>query len=300
MKRLCLLFIFLVILPLASAATITSVMEDIDEYYYLVLGDNAVGGDVSAATEIVLGLFKHNDLDVETVLEGEVSTNLPRILVGPPCGSEYIVEVLGYNCDSWPYEEGQALIKVEGNNIIVTGTTANDRRRAGLILREYPNYPILNNHSFILVSGNSLESASLDLEKAKTKNEFVCGDGICEPGEAFLCFPDCNKKTCFTICQDEGFEEAFCRDVPSNPEVNICQDGEKNKGLQYCTSEKSCCCKPKTTEENIPIQAPIQQPVIQEENFLTSFLNGDSAGLIVTISLVILGFILLLAFILTR
>ena len=71
MKRLCLLFIFLVILPLASAATITSVMEDIDEYYYLVLGDNAVGGDVSAATEIVLGLFKHNDLDVETVLEGK-------------------------------------------------------------------------------------------------------------------------------------------------------------------------------------------------------------------------------------
>ena len=300
MKRLCLLFLFLVIMPLASAATITSVMEDIDEYYYLVMGDNAVGGDVSAATEIVLGLFKHNDLDVETILEGEVSVNLPRILVGPPCGSEYMEEVLGYNCDSWPYEEGQSLIKVDGNNIIVTGTTQNDRRRAGLILREYPNYPILNNYSFILVSGNSLEPANLDLEKAKTENEFVCGDGICEPGEAFLCFPDCNKKTCFTICQDEGFEEAFCRDVPSNPEVNICQDGEKNKGLQYCTSEKSCCCKPQNTEENIPVQAPIQQPVIQEESFLTSFLNGDSAGLIVTISLVILGFILLLAFILTR
>lgn len=300
MKKIFLLLIFLAIMPLASASTITNVMEDIDEYYYLVLGDNAVGGDVSAATEIVLGLFKHNDLDVETVLEGEVSSNLPRILVGPPCGSEYMEQVLGYNCDSWPYEEGQALIKVDGNNIIVTGTTQNDRRRAGLILREYPEYSALDNHSFILVTGNSLEPANLELEKAKTESEFVCGDGVCEPGEAFLCFPDCNKKTCFTICQDEGFEEAFCRDVPSNPNVNICQDGESNKGLQYCTSEKSCCCKPKSTENIVPIQAPVQQPVVQEQSFLTSFLNGDSAGLIVTISLIIIGFIILLAFILTR
>ncbi|MBT3866008.1 hypothetical protein HOF78_02810 [Candidatus Woesearchaeota archaeon] len=299
MKRAYLFLILLILVPTASAATVMDIMENTDEYYYLVLGDNSLGGDISSATEIVLGLLKHNLLDVKTVLEGEISVSLPQILVGPPCGSDYMKEVLGYDCDLWPYEEGQAIIKVDGNNLIVTGTTPDDRRRAGLILKNYPDYPLLDEHSFILVSGMSLEPANLDLEKAKEESEFICGDGVCDPGETFLCFPDCNKKSCFEICNEEGFGEAFCRDVPTNPNVNICQDGEVNKGFQYCTSEKSCCCEPKTTEESVPIQVP-QQLTVDKESFIDSFLKGEAAGLIVTMSLIIVGFIILLAFILTR
>lgn len=298
MKKIFLLFLILTLVPLVSADTITEVMEDADEYYYLVLGDNALGGDVSSATEVVLGLFKHNNLNIETVLEGEISENLPRILIGPPCGSAYMEQVLGYPCDSWPYEEGQSIIKVDGNNIIVTGTTPNDRRRSGLILREYIDHEELSNYSFVLVTGTSLEPSNLKLEQAKTKKEFVCGDNLCEPGEAFLCFPDCNKKTCFDVCNEDGFEESFCREIPSNPNVNICQEDESNKGLQYCASEKSCCCKSKGIQENTPLQAPPQ--VIKEQSRIEAFLNGESAGLIVTISLVIIGFIILLAFIITR
>ncbi len=299
MKWTFLLLIFFAIIPIASAATVTNTMENIDDYYYLVLGENSIGGDTISATEIALGLQNHNNLDVKTVLEDEISSSLPRILIGPPCGSTYMKEVLGYTCDLWPYEEGQAIIKVNNNDLVVTGTTPNDRRRAGLILKDYPNYPILAEYSFILVSGTSLEPVNLDLEKAKEEDEFTCGDGICEPGEAFLCFPDCNKQSCFDICQEEGFEGAFCREIPTNPNVLICGDGEVNKGMQYCTSKKSCCCQPKTTEENTPIQVP-EQLTTNKENFVDSFLKGEAAGLIVTMSLIIVGFIILLAFILTR
>lgn len=304
MKRAYLFLIILAIIPLANAASVTETMENVDEYYYLVLGDNSIGGDTISATEIALGLQKHNLLDIQTVLEDEVSINVPRILIGPPCGSDYMTNILGYTCDLWPYEEGQALIKVHNNDLIITGTTPNDRRRAGLILKDYPNYPILKEFSFILVSGTSLEPANLNLEKAKNENEFTCGDGVCDPGETFLCFPDCSKQSCFDICLEEGFGGAYCRDVPNNPNVNICQDGEVNKGLQYCTSEKSCCCEQKTAEKKAPLQSNSPNLNLTEESFVDkiigAFLSGEAAGPIVTISLIIVGFIILLAFILTR
>ncbi len=266
-KTLLLLSILILAFPLANAASsVFDIMDKVDEFYYLVLTEDAVGGDTAAATEIALGLLNHNTLEIETVIEGEISENLPRIIIGPPCGSEYIEGNFAFSCEEWPYEEGQALIKVDENNILITGTTPNDRRRAGIILRDYPYQQELKDYSFILVTGDSLTSAEINLTKAKTEKEFVCGDGVCEPGEAYFCFPDCMKKTCFDICKEENFIDSFCRDIPTNPELKICKDDELNKGMKYCTGTKSCCCKIKPLEEeNTITETPQTQESTQEE-----------------------------------
>ncbi len=299
MKKI--IFLLLLLIPVVSAAdSINDIMQDVDEYYYIVLGDDSVGADTLSATEIALGLQKHNNqLDTPTVLEDEISPNVPRILIGPPCGSQYMESALGYSCDFWPYSEGEAIIKVYEDSIIVTGTTPNDRRRAGLILAEYPTHEILGENSFVLISGTSLDPVQLNLDVAKTEGEFVCGDGVCEPGETFLCFPDCNKKTCFDICQEEGFQESFCREVPSNPNVDICQSGEVNKGLQYCTAERSCCCK--LLDSNEVLDSENEGITLNESstNELVSK-EDNKIKIIVTSSIILLSVILLLAFIFTR
>tara|TARA_Y100000310_G_scaffold18086_1_gene17845 strand:- start:377 stop:1285 length:909 start_codon:yes stop_codon:yes gene_type:complete len=298
---LVLLALLIAIVPVSAANSVTDIMENLDEYYYLVLAENAIGGDTLAASDIVLGIQQTNGFAIETVLEGEISENLPMIYIGP-CGSEYLDEVLEFACIDWPYEEGQALIKVDGNNLIVTGTTPNDRRRAGMILKDYINYPELDQYSFLLITGMTLTPVGLEIEKAKTPDEFICGDGICEPGEAFLCFPDCNKKSCFDICQEQGYVKAFCREIPSNPNVQICQEGEANKGMQYCTEGKSCCCElaEEDSEEPPLKEPPAEMPPQEEVSFLSKLLEEISAQNIVQFLLIGLVIILIIWYILTR
>ncbi len=303
MKKLLILFlaVFLVSQLVSAEKSISETLEDVDQYYYLVLAEEAVGGDTAAATDIVLGLQKHNELEIQTVLDGEISDSLPKIYVGPYCGSVYLESVFGYPCEEWPYEENQAIVKVDGNNLIITGTNPNDRRRAGIILRDYPDYQELKDYSFIVISGETLTSAELTIDKAKEENEFVCGDGICEPGESFICFPDCNKKTCNDICNEEGYVASFCREIPTNPNVNICEPGEVNKGLRYCAGDKSCCCKSETKEEIIPLPGPVKEKSPEELGFFQEFFsNEDAAKNIVFGFLAVVVIILGIWFILSR
>ena len=171
-----------------------------------------------------------------------------------------------------------------------------------MILKDYLDYPELDQYSFLLITGMTLTPAELELEEAKTPDEFICGDGICEPGEAFLCFPDCNKKSCFDICQEQGYVESFCREMPTNINVPICQEGEYNKGMHYCAEDKSCCCKLAEEEiiEDLSLQeTPVDAPV-QEESFFSKFLEEISAKNIVQFLLIAVVIILLLWYILTR
>ncbi len=303
MKKLLILFlaVLLVSQVVSAEKSIAETLEGVDQYYYLVLAEEAVGGDTAAATDIVLGLQKHNELDIQTFLDGEISNSLPKIYVGPYCGSSYLESFFGYPCEEWPYEENQAIVKVDGNNLIITGTNPNDRRRAGIILREYPDYQELKDYSFIIISGDTLTSAELTIDEAKEENEFVCGDGICDPGESFLCFPDCNKKTCNDICNEEGYTTSYCRVIPTNPDVDICEQGEINKGLRYCTGEKSCCCKSEKKEETVPIDEPIKEEAPQELGFFEEFFSKEDAARNVVFTLLVIVIIILgIWFILSR
>ena len=153
MKKIIILFLaVLLVSQLVSAEkSISETLEGVDQYYHLVLAEEAVGGDTAAATDIVLGLQKHNELEINTVIDGEISDALPKIYIGPYCGSSYLESVFGYSCEEWPYEENQAIVKVDGNNLIITGTSPTDRRMAGVILREYPDYQSLKDYSFIII-----------------------------------------------------------------------------------------------------------------------------------------------------
>ena len=298
MKNILFLFLFLImVVPVSATSSIKDIMEGLDEYYYLVLAENSVGGDTSAAIDIMLGIQQINGLFIETVIEGTISENLPIIYIGP-CGDDYLSEVLEFSCEDWPYEEGQALIKVDGNNLIVTGTTPNDRRRAGMVLKNYLNYSEFEQYAFLLITGMTLNPSEFELEKAKTPDEFICGDGVCEPGEAFLCFPDCNKKSCYEICQEQGYMNSFCREIPSNPNVQICQEGEKNEGSKYCAEDKSCCCKiiKETINEQSSLKETTSEIIIKEESFFSEI----SAKNIVQLLLICLVIILLIWVIKTR
>jgi hypothetical protein len=303
MKKILILILTIILISQVVLAekSISETLEEVDQYYHLVLAEEAVGGDTAAATDIVLGLQKYNNLEINTVIDGEISNSLPKIYIGPFCGSNYLESIFGYPCEEWPYGENQAIVKVEGNNLIITGTSPTDRRRAGVILREYPDYQSLKDYSFIIISGDSLTSAELTIDKAKEENEFVCGDGICEPGESFICFPDCNKKSCNDLCNEDGYTDSYCREVPTNPNVRICESEEVNKGLKYCAGEKSCCCKSEQIEEMLPFNEPINEKPHKEKSFFEEFFSNEGATKnIVFTFLVIVIVILGIWFILSR
>jgi len=287
-------FILLLSTPILAEKSITEVMEDVDEYYYIILGENTLGGSVAAATEIVLGLLNINGVEIEKAIEGEVSDSLPKIFIATPC-NEQLQEELDYNCEEWPYEEGEGIIIAKDDDIYITGTTPNDRRRAGIILNDYIGHEELSKYSFVIVQGESLEEDEISIIPGKEPSEFTCGDGVCEPGEKYLCFVDCNQQTCFQICAEQGYAKSSCREIPSNPNVEICKNNEDNKGLQYCSNERSCCCEVKSEEPNLVINNTPQEPEI-----ITTDKEETSAKGIVATALILLGIIIVILYIMLR
>ena len=67
------------------------------------------------------------------------------IIVGLPCNNNFIPRYLGYDsCKEWPYEEGNAIIKLVPNGdkiaMVITGTTELDLRRAASVLMFFDEY----------------------------------------------------------------------------------------------------------------------------------------------------------------
>jgi len=247
MKKLFfLLFILLIIPQLDAKQTIHEYLEDVDEYYYLVLGAKSPAGDSSAGIDIALGIQTYNKIIIRTEIEGNETKKVSKILIGHPCENS-LIEL---SCDKWPYEEGIGVIKIIKNNLVISGTTVDDRRRAAKIIADYPNYQELKDNFFVIVKGNTLIVQDLEVEKAKIQSEFVCGDTICEPGEKFLCFVDCGKKTCNDICNEGKFREAKCRQI-IDPKEPVCKENEVNKGQKYCTGERFCCCEKNTEKKEV-------------------------------------------------
>ena len=87
MKKSVLIILFsLIVIPSVMAVQpIFYYMEDVDDFYSLVLGENSPAGDTLAALDIALGLQTHNGFDIETVLETEIGEGVQKILIGNPC-----------------------------------------------------------------------------------------------------------------------------------------------------------------------------------------------------------------------
>lgn len=241
MKKLVILFLLLIVCsPIAFAAidSIYEYLQRIDNGYEIVLGEKAKGGDSLAAIDVAIGVKKYNRNapDLEAIIETNSSANESKILIGHPCDNSLIP----ISCENWPYREGEAIIRIIGNDLIIGGSTIDDTRRAAKIIGNYKNYPQLKETLSVVVTGNGFKN--LNVTKEKRNEDMECGDGICEPGESW-CHADCAKLSCFEVCEEEGYDEAACRDAKSNPNVASCLAEEYDKGKGFCATGKVCCCK---------------------------------------------------------
>ena len=223
----------------ADYDSIFDYIERVDAQYPIVVGKTAPASDSFAVADIVLGVSKEVGVDVMLKIEGGVSENINKILIGHPCDNGLIK----LSCEEWPYDPGQAVIRVMDNDLIISGSTPDDTARVGKMLRYYKDFPLLKEEKAVVVY-----TLSQTMEPLKT--DFVCGDGVCEVGEKYECFSDCQRITCFDVCKQSEFTHSACRDLPTDLKATPCPAGEENKGIGYCAREKVCCCLPESEGKN--------------------------------------------------
>ena len=266
MKKIFLLIILLAV-SVSAETTIFSFLENVDETYKIVLGNEAPASDSLAAVSVSEGL---SPLEIEAVLEDEVTNREKLILIGNPCKNSLI----DIDCDSWSYKNGEGLIKVLENNIIISGTTPEDVRKAAEVISKYESYPLLKTENTVIVTG-SLENPVL--VKQKSQEEFVCGDKICESGE--ICEQDCKKLSCNEICTQKGFDLGSC--IPLDEESVSCESVEVG---EYCEIDAACCCQSKIVEE-----APKEEKnETKQEEVLEEKINSNVVIISSIIALVII------------
>lgn len=177
MKKLVLLTLMLLCLASAASASIYSFLDNVvkDKEYVVVLGDKAPGGDSLAASDIVVGIqnYRGGTPFLEAKLASEMVNKKKMILVGHPCNNPLI----SLSCDNWPYGKDSLFLKVDGSNLIVSGTTDIDVRSVAKIVAQYRVFPYLKDSDMLLISAKGVETpktgpppkseAELALEKAK-------------------------------------------------------------------------------------------------------------------------------------
>lgn len=242
MKKGVLIIVCLFLLIMPTYAAVDSVYEylkKMDGGYAVVLGAQGKSGDSFAAADIIIALKKHLALDIDPVIEDETLESVSKILIGHPCDNSFIQ----LSCEQWPYDEGVAIIKVMGNDLLIAGSTVDDTRRAAKIIANFKEYEELKQAKEILVLGETLKVKDLTFQQVKKESEFTCGDQICEIGEKIFCQTDCAQLSCYQLCKNKNFIDATCRNLPSNVNVPPCSEGEATQGLGYCANQKVCCCK---------------------------------------------------------
>ncbi len=257
MKKIVIVLVLLLLLPATNAfSSISDYLKGIDKYYIIVLGSQGRGADSFAAADInkFIRSKLSGHIDLPVVLENEVNPSGNKILIGHPCDN-HLIQI---DCNTWPYDAGQALIKIINNDLIIAGSTPEDTRMAAKVIANFKQFPLLKDEQEVIVLGNSLNLNDIKVETVK--KDFVCGDNICEVGEKLKCFNDCSKVTCVALCRANNLTTAFCRDIPSNPNVAPCKDDELSFGEGYCASGKGCCCS--IIQEEIPYQQ--EQPTKQK------------------------------------
>lgn len=261
MKGHIILLIVLFASSVYAEESIYDYIKGMDENYAVVVGSLGSSSDSVGATEIVLSLETNRFLDIQVKLETDVLPEESNVLIGHPCKNSLI----DLPCDEWPYDDGQALVKVIGNHLIISGTTDQDTMYAAEIIAQYMNYPIFKETSAVIISKAFLLSLNTTLIRAKQAHEFVCGDTMCEPGEKYLCFSDCKQQTCYQVCEQNDFIDASCQKPPSNPNVAACAEGWSNRGFGYCATGKICCCEQAIKEQPAEPPSAESAPSTSEE-----------------------------------
>lgn len=277
MKKEIILMIFVILLiPKSEALIINNIHEfmyRMDNNIPIVVGLNATSSDSIAATEIILGILQERNVILEVTTEDIVNPNINKLLIGHPCDNSLVK----LSCEDWPYDQGEAIIKVIDGDLVIAGTTEDDTRRAAIVAANYKLFSILRVSKFVIVRGDSFDIGKIKVDVAKDLSDFACGDKICEPGEKFLCYVDCLSISCNDLCQSLNFNNAACRTTNPFAGRSSCKQGEEDKGPGYCSSGRSCCCsnkeiQPDQTIEQ-PEQAPSQEAPVQEQSGLSKFLS---------------------------
>lgn len=242
------LFFLIILIPIPVHAAVDSIydyIKKIDNQYAVVVGLNGKSGDSFAATDVVIGLQRQLHVDLEPTIESLINPNVNKILIGHPCGNSLI----HMTCEEWPYENGEAIIKIDEGDLIIAGTTVDDTQRAAKVVANFKAYPLLKEEKEVLVISFSGDIDDATLLPLKKKYQFVCGDGACDTGEKYLCPIDCEQKSCFLLCQEKGFDTASCRLIPTSSATASCPQGEESQGLGYCADDRNCCCANEEKQE---------------------------------------------------
>ena len=113
-------------------------------------GERGRASDSLAATDIATAVLKHSEGKVKltALLASELSGYPNMLLLGHPCQNDAIP----LSCKTWPYRPGQAVIQVDGNNLIVAGTLPEDTRFAAKVLADYTAHPELKDQSRMILT----------------------------------------------------------------------------------------------------------------------------------------------------
>lgn len=274
MKRLLLLVVMIFALQIVEAQFHDSIYEylkKVDENYPIVVGDKGTSSDSIAASELVLGLLKANRISLNVKLESEVSPSVNKIIVGHPCNNNLVK----LQCDGWPFEDGEAVVKLIGNDLVIAGTDGDATINAAKIIAKYRDYGALKNFKYALISGGSITGLS---------DNFDCGDNVCDDGEKYFCPLDCEKVDCGKKCKELGFTDSRCIQEVISAKMLSCEDTDLEIGKGFCASDEVCCCvgtKEEAKNETQVIQP--SQPTIapKEKSFDLKKSVSENVGAIV-------------------
>ncbi len=242
MKKIAMLGLLLMLLPLAEAQfrdSIHDYMKGIDENYVIVVGDQGKSWDSVAATQLVVGLLKANRVNVQIKVEKDVSPNINKILIGHPCNNKMIK----MSCDEWPFSAGEAVAKIIGNDLVIAGEDKDSMVNAAKMLSGYKKNNMLKKFKYALIKGDAITGLHEDFQ-------IECGDGACEPGEKYLCNPDCQGVTCWDKCKELAFVNSTCKPDVVSATGRSCGMDEFEIGKNYCPSKNICCCIPERRQNS--------------------------------------------------
>ncbi|MEA3379136.1 MAG: hypothetical protein U9Q69_05900 [Nanoarchaeota archaeon] len=217
--------------------------------YTILVGDDAPAADVRTTSEMVTSFHNKMSGELKYDLASQISSSTNMILLGNPCDNPKLNHYV--KCSTWPYEEGEALIKVIGSNLIIAGTTPEDTRMAAHAIIDYKRNSELNADEIVIKGTmNSYKFTETKIARDEPiemeEKEFVCGDGICMPEEMITCKEDCLEyMTCAGLCMAEGFIGGDCRNV--NREI-VCGPREIKTSEGNCGEEEVCCCIPEMVD----------------------------------------------------
>lgn len=224
----------------------------------IIAGSTAPATDSLAATDIALALQQVSGTQIRAGLEDEYDSSKNAILIGLPCQNPILASVLGTTACDFGLPEGTGYLKfVEKNgitNLIVSGKTAADTRRAARALANYRSYGLTGDE--LLITG-TLDSPLTQ----KPESPIQIKAGTTAPSA----LPTAGETTCST---DSGCaDDKWCR-------VGTCTD----LGCPAGTIAKNHDCikevkaaeipKPEIKNEAPKAEQPkVEQPNVEKKGF---------------------------------